>query len=473
MDHVLRTTSRRLIFASAFLVLAFGGASAHAATMPTVQPIHVEPISSAPGNGILTKVTYQVGGAAVNDAGVAAAANEASYVTRAVTMSGGTVGGIVRGAVAGGSKLLGWVGLAITAYQVYKWYTDSNGVLQSPGTVHAGWDCSGSSYWKNSTYSTLILTSCSLPGMQALMTQYFPDNLVGKGNWTGATTTCTQSGSSASCLLKFTRTSNGQQYSNSFGATLLSPAPVGTSDPTYQDAPAAVTNDQLAQLAQQNPSWWPDMFTDPLTGNVVVNPDIAHDMDALKQDLAPKYGVDPTTLTPTPSDPNYGSVVGSPKQTDLPQYCAWAAAACDYYKFVEDNWPDGQKKQYGDSGNCDVPPSCAGDEVMCGVALQAFKTKCAVDGIGGDEPPDAPDHQVQELYGSDVDLGDTSKLDMSGFGLSTACPFNSIDAQFGDQAIHVPLDFICENGTPLRFLVLIGAAMACAAILGLGGRKVA
>ncbi|MDR3445148.1 hypothetical protein [Dyella sp.] len=463
MDHVLRAVRARLTAVATFLVLMVGASpAAQAATMPAIQPIAVQPVGSSPGNGIATRVTYQVGGAAANDVGVAAAANEASYITRGVAMSGGTVGGIIRGGVAAGSRFLGWVSVAIAAYQLYKWYTDPNGDLMQPGQNVPSYNCGGGDYWGIDIGST----ACSLPGVQALLNQWYAAQFP-TFHFSGASCVDVGGGVARCSISGTTNTGADREYVNA--ASFAHNAPPSTVDIAYSTAATPVTNDQLAGLAQQHPDWWPHLFTDPMTGNVVVNPDIADDMTHLQQELAPKYGVDPQTLSPVQPDPNYGTEQGSPKQTDLPQYCAWASAACDYYKFVEDNWPDAQKKQYSDSPDCKTPPGCSGDDILCGAALEAFRTRCAVANLSGDEPPtDTPEHGVRDLYGPDVDLGDMSKLDMSGFGLSTSCPFNNFDFTYADATVHVPLDFICTYGIGLRVLVLLSAAMSCAYILGLG-----
>lgn len=459
MDTVQRQIAGLTLLVAAFVCVPV----AHAASMPAIQPIAVQPIGAAPGSGIATQVTYQIGGSAVNDAGVAAAANEASYVSRAVTMSGGTVGGIMRGGLTGASKFLGWVGLAITAYQIYKWYKDSQtGNLLQPGQTIPGVSCGGGQYF--ATVNQFGANGCSVVGLEAKWKQIMG---TAQDTWVSGDL-CVPSGVGSQC--SFTVTYHHAGFStNTTGTEIVkwygSGAPTMT-DPTVTTDPTPVSDQQLADLANQHPEWWPQLFTDPQTGNVVINPDIAHDMDALKQQLAPTYGVDPTTLTPTPSDPNYGTQQSTPKQTDLPQYCAWAAAACDYYKFVEDNWPDSDNKhQYTDS-NCDAPPSCSGDQVLCGVAQNTWVAKCSF-GSDGTQPPEGGKHVVGDIdSGQTVDTGDTSKLDTSGLGWGTSCPFTDFSIEVGGVSKTISFQPVCDYGPWMRGFVLLLAALGCAGILG-------
>jgi len=113
-------------------------------------------------------------------------------------------------------------------------------------------------------------------------------------------------------------------------------APAGTSDPTYTTNPTPVTDAQLGDLAQQHPEWWPDMLRDPLTNQPLITPEIAADMDALKHQIAPDYGVDPQTIPQTSTDPNYQQGKAEPRPQSMPDFCAWAARACQHYDFVED-----------------------------------------------------------------------------------------------------------------------------------------
>lgn len=454
MHTVFRQSLRRLSF-----LLGLLPCFAAAQSMPVVTPISSVPVGPAPGGGVVTKVTYEMRLAA-NDAGVASAANDARYVSRAVTVAGPTMGGIVRGVVAGGSRLLPWVGAALTAYEAYKWYTD-NGQLTAPAVNVPPTPCGSTGYWTGPNGST----TCTLPGIQPAVVAWAQGAFGKPGTWShNVNVNCTDY--TKACTFRVYVDMNfgpGDIRQVNAQVDFHIGSNAGVTDPGYTIPPKPVTDAQLGDLAQQHPEWWPDMLRDPQTGQPLVTPEIADDMNALRHQIAPQYGVDPQTLADVQPDPQYLQGTAQPREQSLPQYCAWASEACDYYKFVEDNWPNADgKKQYADSADCNVPPSCSGDEVMCGVALQAFKLRCQ---FSDGEPPESGNHDVQELYAGDVDLG-ASALDQSGFGLGTSCPFTNITADYAGQSVSTSLDFICTWGAGLRVLILLCAALACAKIMG-------
>lgn len=298
--------------------------------MPTVTPVAVQPLGPASGGGVQTRVTYEMKLAA-NDAGVASAANDARYLSRAVTISGPTMGGIVRGVVAGGLRLTGWVGAAMLAYEAYKWYTD-NGVLTQPGSTTAAPVCTsgGGSFYGTNSFGTAAY--CSVPSVQQAVAASIAST--GASYVSGDACVPSSKGQSCSYTLTWKRgtvTSSGQEtvvWSN----TDL----VGRVDPPFVVQPSPVTDTQLGDLAQQHPEWWPDMLRDPLTNQPLITPEIAADMDALKHQVAPEYGVDPQTLPQTNTDPNYQQGKAEPRPQSMPDFCAWASRACQHYDFVED-----------------------------------------------------------------------------------------------------------------------------------------
>ncbi len=433
--------------------------------MPTVTPISTVPNGLAAGGGIETKVTYEIGAAAANDAGVAAAANEASYVTRAVAISDGTLGTIAEG-VAG--RLFWPIAAVTTAYALYKWYTDK-GVLMSPGVNYPQYNCAagGSFYTANIPSSPEF---CSLPGASRGQYQYLVSPAGGYGGASPYLTNYVCDGSPGASVTCYATVgfSDGTMHTHQQVGLISYHASgaTGAFDPAYVSDPAPVTTQQVGHAMEQYPDSWQQLLTDPRTNTPLITPEIASDMDALKHQIAPQYGVDPTTLPQTQPDTQYQQgQADHPGQTSLPQYCAWASSACAFYQFVEDNWPNADgKKQFTDGPDCATPPACSGDEIMCGVVLEQFKMRCQF--VGDGQPPDSGKHVVSELYTPDVDLGDTSGLDQGGFGLSTACPFTNITADYAGQTTGVNLDFICTWGVPLRVLILLCAAMACAKIMG-------
>jgi len=460
MDSVLRKQLRVVLAAALFACVA----GVHAQSpMPTVTPISSVPQGPAPGGGVVTRVTYEMKLAA-NDAGVAGASNDARYVSRAVTIAGPTMGGIVRGVVAGGLRLAGWVGVALLAYDAYKWIKDQQGnLVTSPEDVPPT-PCGSTGYWTFSTSQT-----CTLPGMYpaivawAVAAFHVPVTITGAVNINCGTSYAT------ACTFRVYYDANfgpGDVRPGDVNVTFNPGANAGITDPGYTIPSQPVTDAQLGDLAQQHPEWWPDMLRDPETGQPLVTPEIADDMNALRHQIAPDYGVDPTTLPDVQPDPDYLTGKAVPREQAIPEYCAWASAACNYYKFVEDNWPDKQgDKQVTDSPDCVSPPSCSGDVVMCAVVRNTWAGKCATAGDPSVTRPVFGEHKVAELDQPDVDVGDTSQLDQTGFGWGGACPFTDLGVDFGGQHVGVSVAAVCEYGPWMRAFILILAGLKCAEIM--------
>lgn len=118
----------------------------------------------------------------------------------------------------------------------------------------------------------------------------------------------------------------------------------------------------------------------------------------------------------------------------------------------------------GDS--CEAPPQCTGDAVMCGVAQESHKARCALenslvpkeatlpDGVG-------EDHNQSELIGPDVDVSQGVTLDQSGFGLDSTCPFGSVEYQMGDTTASFDWSSLCDSVLGLRAFIMIMATVAC------------
>ncbi|MGN6234950.1 virulence factor TspB C-terminal domain-related protein [Dyella sp.] len=453
MDSHWRWLAGGLAFA--LVLLGVPLSSSATGVMPNVQPISVQPVGVAPGGGIQARYTYEMRLplAAANDAGVTAAANEATYATRLVTIARTTGGGILEGGVALGSRAIPWVAAAYTAYQLYKWYTDAQGRTYKPGETVPAVDCVGGAYFSAAQFS-----SCTAAGLARKLGAYYT-------SFYHAVTDCLVGGPGSNpgdyridCTGFINDNTNAGYHSSG--------APTSAAEDPYTTDPSQVPLDQLGQLAEQHPDWWPGMLTDPQTGAPLITPEVADDMDALKEQIAPEYGVDPQTLTPTNPDSDY--VHGNPDPrapTSLPSYCGWATAACDYYQWVEDHWPDKDPKQYTDT-DCVSPPMCTGDEVMCGVARNTWAEKCAVSGDGS-EPPEGGMHVVSELDKPDQDLAQADKIDQSGFGYGTACPFSTVTPE-GPDGVAFSIDFgpVCDYGPWLRWFLLAWAALKCAFIVG-------
>lgn len=439
--------------------------------MPVVTPVSSVPIGVADGGGIVTRVTYETRLAA-NDAAVATAANDARYVARAVTIGRGTIGEMLLGV---GSRLAWPLLAASVAYEGYKWYKDSQGQLTQPGQSFPSVSCgAGDAIF---SFGNSSGSGCSVPAAIAQAKQIDIAYYTSLG-WSNISLPgydgCVPSAPRTSCAFSY------QHVMTRYGDTITQTKNdtvywgVGDSphtDPSFSTDPTPVTNDQLGQLAEQHPDWWPQLLNDPQTGNPVITPEIASDMDALKHQIAPQYGVDPTTLPQTTPDPNYQTGQAVPREQSLPQYCAWAAEACNYYKFVEDNWPDAEgKKQETDSPDCISPPSCSGDQVMCAVVRNTWATKCQFSGTA--PPPVYGGHVVSELDQPDKEVGDPSGLDTSGFGWGNACPFNDLDIPAMGTTVHLYFGPICDYGPWLRGFILLMAGLKAAQIVA-GLRDVA
>lgn len=464
MDSVLWTRFR-LILASA---LCAGAAGLHAQSMPSVTPVASVPQGAAPGGGVISRVTYQLGPAANSIPGEAA--NAASYLSRPVAISGPTMGGIVRGVVKGGLRLSGWVGAAMLAYEAYQWYTDANGQLTSPSVSVPSTSCGpGQAFF---SFGNSAGGGCTVPAAMAAMRKILVDYYTSLGN-TGVTITgdgCVPSGAGQTCAFSYQRSMKDRfgQQSNATVNDVVAWSNLTTThvDPPYSTNPSPVTDTQLGDLAQQHPEWWPDMLRDPLTGQPLITPEIADDMNALRHQIAPNYGVDPTTLTDVQPDPEYLDGKAVPREQAIPEFCQWASAACNYFKFAEENWPDKQvDKQVTDSADCVTPPSCSGDEVMCAVLRTTWAGKCSTAGDPSVTRPVFGEHVVSELDQPDVDVGDVSQLDQTGFGWGGSCPFTDLGIDFWGQHVGVSVSAVCEYGPWMRAFILILAGLKCAEIM--------
>ena len=127
--------------------------------------------------------------------------------------------------------------------------------------------------------------------------------------------------------------------------------------------------------------------------------------------------------------------------------------------------------------DCNTPPVCSGDAVMCGVLRQQWYTMCSAKagtdqlnkdlvGDGTQTPTLAPLHAASDLNGQTVDLGDTSGADSSGMGWSTTCPLQ--DFTITVVGVSVPLSFkpVCDYGAWMRAFVMLLASIGYAGIMG-------
>lgn len=149
--------------------------------------------------------------------------------------------------------------------------------------------------------------------------------------------------------------------------------------------------------------------------------------------------------------------------------------------------PSNNNGSYGGGADCNAPPACSGDTVMCGVAVQTWRSGCMGKAgldqlhkdIAGDSTPPDSGHvdstavwQDQQSIGDPVaDAANQGSYDMSGFGFSTACPMTDLTVPLGAVGTF-PIGFsaMCKYGDWMRAIVIAFAIFGAAIITG-GGLK--
>jgi hypothetical protein len=151
----------------------------------------------------------------------------------------------------------------------------------------------------------------------------------------------------------------------------------------------------------------------------------------------------------------------------------------------------GNGDSWGGGGDCNTPPVCQGDAVMCGVTLEQWRTMCSahmdttslIKDVAGDEKgpssfqSDSSKYSQSDVWqsgsgGSGNTIGDqanSGNYDSSGFGYNTSCPLQDLNVPFGSGAFVVPFSEGCVIGPWLR-AVIIGFALFSAAVITAGGR---
>lgn len=146
---------------------------------------------------------------------------------------------------------------------------------------------------------------------------------------------------------------------------------------------------------------------------------------------------------------------------------------------------------YGSGGDCNSPPVCTGDAVMCGIARQEWYAMCSAKAsadsldkhIAGDGNGPSTFATDSTKYGQgDVwSQPDTSQdgtvggqankgvYDQSGFGFNTTCPLTDLNVPFFSGSFAIPLSEGCVIGPWLR-AIIIGFALFSAAVITAGGR---
>lgn len=152
----------------------------------------------------------------------------------------------------------------------------------------------------------------------------------------------------------------------------------------------------------------------------------------------------------------------------------------------------GSQGSVGGGSDCNSPPACSGDAVMCGVVRQQWYTMCSAkkgsdqlhkDLAGdGNGPSDldalksqysqgdawsAPDTSLDGTVGGQANKG---VYDQSGFGWQRQCPIKDIPISLGTLgSFNVPASNGCIVGQWLSALI-VGFALFSAAMITAGGR---
>lgn len=147
---------------------------------------------------------------------------------------------------------------------------------------------------------------------------------------------------------------------------------------------------------------------------------------------------------------------------------------------------------YGGGADCNSPPACSGDAVMCGIGRQEWYAMCSAKTSAdtldkhvagdGNGPPTFGSDQVKYGQGDAWSTPDTSQdgtvggqanngvYDQSGFGWARACPIKDIPISLGTLgSFNVPASNGCVVGQWLSALI-VGFALFSAAMITAGGR---
>jgi hypothetical protein len=146
----------------------------------------------------------------------------------------------------------------------------------------------------------------------------------------------------------------------------------------------------------------------------------------------------------------------------------------------------GNGDSFNGGGDCNTPPVCQGDAVMCGVAQEAWHTSCNVTiqttALAGSNPTQQPPNFASDLtkYGSsDVfqqsnggggtvgDSANQGSYDQSGFGYANACPLTDLSITLVRGSFVVPFSDACVIG-PWIYWTVIGFSLYRAAKITAG-----
>lgn len=145
----------------------------------------------------------------------------------------------------------------------------------------------------------------------------------------------------------------------------------------------------------------------------------------------------------------------------------------------------GNGDSFNGGGNCNTPPVCTGDAVMCGVAQETWQTSCDVTiqttALAGNNPSQSPptfSSDSTKYAQSDVwqqpssgnttgDQANSGTYDQTGFGYATSCPATDLSVSVAGGVFVVPFSKICVIG-PWIYWTVIGFSLYRAARITAG-----
>ncbi|MHA6203490.1 virulence factor TspB C-terminal domain-related protein [Dyella soli] len=147
----------------------------------------------------------------------------------------------------------------------------------------------------------------------------------------------------------------------------------------------------------------------------------------------------------------------------------------------------GNGDSFNGGSDCNAPPACQGDAVMCGIAQEQWNTMCSAkksaddlykslagDGTGPQgadpTPTQSPNSSMAWQSGtstgnSSADAANQGNYDMAGLGFSSACPLHDMSVPLpGGRAFDIKFSNGCELGGWLRAIIIAFALFAAAKI---------
>lgn len=138
---------------------------------------------------------------------------------------------------------------------------------------------------------------------------------------------------------------------------------------------------------------------------------------------------------------------------------------------------------YAGGGDCNSPPVCSGDAVMCGIARETWNAGCKskkgldqlhTDVAGTTPAPSLTDggHTSADVWSDGTSTGNAiadaanaGSYDESGLGFATACPLHDMDVHLWDgKSFPIKFSDGCRVGAWIRALVIAFAFFAAARI---------